>query len=247
MSSLWVVGLAFLVPAIGAAIGVVLGGAVQRKLELLGSIATGALLAVIVFDIIPESHAVLPWPAVVASGLLGFFLLFAIGRNVSEVCPACGVSHHDSNRLSHDTKAFGLVAAAVGAHCVLDGIAVVAGGRFGGGDGLALGVLLHKFPEGVALSVLLLSLGFSRYASFWRACVVQVGTLAGSAIGLMAMGRNSQTGIATACAFVGGGFFYLVWSGLKSAAQSTRPPFAFGLQIAAFALTSLLLAASAAG
>ncbi len=237
----------FAIAMLGASLGSGVGAFARRNLGVLVCFATGALLAVTAFDIIPESRQVLSWPGVGIAAILGFALLGTINRYVFEACPSCGIAHLDQERLRHDRYAFTLLAVALGAHCLLDGMAVAAGSGLnnGAGNGVTLGVLLHKLPEGFALALLLVNAGHSYWGALGRCAAIQSATLAGGALGLMVLGPATPKAFMGATfAFVGGGFLFLVANavrGVLTDGSGRRARIAIGIQVAGFALTGLLL------
>jgi zinc transporter ZupT len=243
LSTFPLVWLAFAVALLGAGIGALLGRSSDTRLNLLTSLATGGLFAVTCLDIFPEAHVHLSWPNVFVLAALGFAPLAIIGQKVFDVCPACGIAHRIEPMPSRRGVAFAMVAVAVGAHCLLDGVGVVAGDRIPGGYGLSLdiGILLHKLPEGIALTLLLLALGFQRASAFWGAALIQCMTLVGAAAGVWFLSHESPTILSVACALIGGGFAYLVFRGVISTFKTPKVPQSLALQAAAFAATALVL------
>jgi len=124
--------LATIVAVIVAAIGASLGKIATARLELLVHVATGALLGITAFDILPEAKAVLPWPTFLAAAFAGYLLLWSVGRFVFYVCPSCAIAHMEGEASMAKRGSLILLATALGIHCILDGLAIGTGGLLSG-------------------------------------------------------------------------------------------------------------------
>lgn len=219
-----VVRLAF---AVGMAAAGAWIGAAKRLSHLalcvLISFAAGALLAVAVFEIIPESirsAGVLPG---ILSALSGYALFWIITRFVFHVCPACAATHTEE----HSKKIAPQMLVALAIHSFMDGLAV-AGGEAHGHAGTGLPVLLavayHKLPEGLALALIAVAAGWSRASAFALAFGLEaVTTLGGgfTAVALGLTGDSAMTGLLLG--HVGGGFIFLVIHALLGEAIKHHP------------------------
>lgn len=108
----------------GVALGVVLRKVALHRLSLLVAAAMGTLLAVTLFDVLPEARQSLPWPALIVACASGYLLLWAVGKYVYHICPACAI--HDLEEASPQlAKTAGLLMAALGLHCIMDGLGIV--------------------------------------------------------------------------------------------------------------------------
>jgi len=216
-----IVGLAVLtaVAVTGAAVGILLGSVARRRLELLVHFATGALLAVTLFDILPEAKTELSWGIFVPAVAFGYALLWAVGRFVYHVCPACAIAHMEHTPQLLDRRQLLLLAIALGVHCSLDGVAVVAGSDLPAraGPGLLLGLGMHKLPEGLALGLLLVGGGFVKSKALLRATAIESLTAIGGVLGIVFFREASVKYVGVTFALVGGGFLYLVINALSGA------------------------------
>jgi hypothetical protein len=52
----------------------------------------GTLLAVTLFDVLPDAKHFLGWPALLLSCASGYLCLWLVGKYVYHVCPACAVN-----------------------------------------------------------------------------------------------------------------------------------------------------------
>lgn len=241
--------LATLVAVVGAAIGASLGKIASARLELLVHIATGALLGITAFDILPEAKAVLPWPTFIVFASAGYLLLWTVGRFVFYVCPSCAIAHMEGDAAMAKRGSLILLASALGIHCLLDGLAIGTGGLLSGRAemGALVGVGLHKLPEGLALGLLLMGARYPRGSAVLIATGIELLTVVGGLGGLLF--ANAPTPAIVGCIFalVGGGFVYLVYNALGGAlTHQMHLPRARGItaELASFACTGAIFWAS---
>lgn len=136
-----------------------LGGLNRKFLNRTLAYASGVLISVAFLDIIPAGWELnrtnLSWG--ILGTLLALFLAesFTVLNSRSEVLEECEVH-------AHHLGLFAFIALAI--HSVLDGVNIAVGFKTGTAAGLnvALGVILHKFADGVTLVALLLHSGKSR-------------------------------------------------------------------------------------
>jgi zinc and cadmium transporter len=126
----------------------------QRALALLLSFSAGVLLGAVFFHMLPETGEVLGdsigWPI-----LAGFLLIFVMERFVFV---------HACEERSCDIHQMGLPAfLGISLHSLLDGIALGAGLILPHlGPVVLLAVIIHKMPDSMSISSILLSAGWAR-------------------------------------------------------------------------------------
>jgi ZIP family zinc transporter len=216
----------------------------RRRLLALVSIAAGALIAVTLFSILPEAHENLSLGGLASAAVSGYILYYLIGRHLFPICPACvtspGTDHVHSESCSHDHPAddthkpktnfrniatlLGLV---VAAHAAVDGIAIASGHHHHAASNsatlysvaeaipLLFALSLHKLPEGLALTALLISSGFRPTQAFLLTVGIEMATLLGGALGVMLRDVASPALLSGIMAHVGGGFLYLAFQALR--------------------------------
>ena len=145
----------------------------QRALALLLSFSAGVLLGAVFFHMLPETGKVLTeqigWPV-----LTGFLLIFVMERFV--FIHACGEHECDIHQMG--IPAF----LGISLHSLLDGIALGAGLLLPQlGPVVLLAVIVHKMPDSISISSILLSAGWPRpkvaTLSVWFALTTPVGAL----------------------------------------------------------------------
>jgi zinc transporter ZupT len=80
---------------------------------------------------------------------------------------------------------------------------------------LLFALSLHKLPEGLALTALLISGGFRRTPAFLLTVGIELATLMGGALGVMLQDTASPALLSGIMAHVGGGFLYLALQALR--------------------------------
>ncbi len=234
----------------GGGIGVWLGNVAAEKLRVLVYAAMGALLAVTVFDVLPDAKDLLSWPEFLGASASGYLLFWAVGRYVYHICPACAMGTFDQATTERLGQSVMLLMIALSLHSAMDGIAVVVGDRIAGRPNLALlfAVSFHKLPEGLALALLLLGAGYTRRKALWLTLAIESATEAGALLGVFGLRHGSALGLGLLFAHVGGGFIYLIastlglFSGPRGATRTQEGATQFALSgSAAFTLTAALI------
>ena len=209
---------------LGAAIAVSFKKISHFGLCLLISFAAGALLAVALFDILPETLSLAgPLKGGIAF-LSGYLLFFLITKFVFHICPACSATHTEVN-FKAITAAM-IVALSI--HSFMDGLAIYSGTRTGSDLGLLIlfAVVFHKIPEGMALSLVALGSGKSRRQAFFITVVVEtLTTISGGFAGLLFFIPKDSPWLGYLMGHVGGGFIFLVVHALLSEAIKRHPRF----------------------
>ncbi len=238
-----------LIALVSAGLGSLLAirlGVSHRHLCALISFAAGTLIATTFFHIIPEASESLALPGVALALGSGYLLFHLVSRFIFHVCPACAASHFDEQTVSVFRNIAFLLVVALGIHCVMDGVAIALGGELTErvDRSIFAAVSAHKFPEGLALTGLLLRAGLGRKKSFYFALGIEALTVAGWGIGLLfLLGGGMGDWFYLALAHIGGGFIYLGLHATLNESREHSPRFIiffFLLGVASIALTDLL-------
>jgi zinc transporter ZupT len=210
--------LAFALAVGGGVLGVTLGTS-HRRLCALISLGAGSLLGVTLFAILPEILETLHWWELVLGLASGYVLFALVSKYIFHVCPACAASHFDEATTHHFNEIASAMMLALSIHCVVDGLAMAAGGetheapaatqQHATGLSIILAVCVHKVPEGLALGALLLGAGLSRKKCIAYVASVEATTLLGGAAGFILFPNASPVWLAIALAHAGGGFLFL--------------------------------------
>ena len=189
---------------------------------LLISFAAGALLAVALFDIFPETFSMIGFFPGVLSISSGYLLFWVITKFVFHICPACAATHTEVNFKAVTTA----MIAALAVHSFMDGLAIYSGSVMGSQIGVLIlaAVAYHKLPEGMALALVARSSGISRVKAFSISFFLEaVTTLTGGLVGVFFLVPESAKWIGFILGHVGGGFVFLVLHALLSEVVKHHP------------------------
>src|SRR5215470_5811672 len=231
------------------------GGLISASLRLehkplcaLISFAAGTLLGVTLVAILPESFGACPWWAVLLALITGYALFFFISKHVHHVCPACAASHFDADATRHFSEIATALIVALAIHSTTDGLALGIQGETPATGAtrwsLFSALCIHKVPEGLALSSLLIGAGLHRAAAVGWVAAVEATTLLGGVIGYFFLTNISTLWLGLIMAHVGGGFVYLAVHAvlgemLKHGKKLVLTGFALGVALIAVLNTAL--------
>jgi len=198
-----------------------------KKINHLGlciliSFAAGALLAVALFDIIPETMELVGLRLGLLSVLTGYLLFYAINRFVFHICPACAATHTEVNFKAVTVA----MVVALSVHSFMDGLAIYSGSLTGSEVGflIVLAVAFHKFPEGMALSLVARGSGMRLSKALGLSVLLEAGTtLAGGLAGFLFLKASSPHWVGFVLGHIGGGFVFLVIHALLSEVIKHHP------------------------
>lgn len=211
---------------ITASLGALLAASLKKVshfgLCLLISFAAGALLAVSLFDILPETFEAIG----IVKGLVSFgsgYLLFSLlTRFVFHVCPACAATHTEVK-----FKAITIsMVVALSIHSFMDGLAISSSVASGSSIGILilLAVVYHKFPEGLALTLVAVSSGMSRRRAFFVSALIESSTtVVGGLTGFLLPISQGSAWSGYVLGHVAGGFVFLVVHALLSEVVKHHP------------------------
>jgi len=92
--------LATLCAILGGLVAVGLRRSASRRLLPLVFIALGTLLAVTLFDVLPDAKESLNWPLFLIAAASGYLLFAVISRYLYSICPACAAPSLDPDPLA---------------------------------------------------------------------------------------------------------------------------------------------------
>jgi len=181
----------------------------HRVLCSLISLAAGALLSVVVLEIIPEAISSAGLLDTALGAISGYAVFYLIGRFIFHICPACAATHKEAIFL----KVTLTMIVALSIHSFMDGMAIFVG--YGTYDNVGLliffAVSYHKFPEGLALASVARGSGFSRRKALGVTAFIEAATTASGGIaGITMLFGVPSTLLGFILGHVGGGFLYLV-------------------------------------
>lgn len=146
-----------------------------RALENMVALSAGFMVSVALLDLIPDSIRVHGESAALII-LLGYLLVHLTQHTLAPHFHF-GEEHHQVTKVVSFSALAGLML-----HTFVDGVAIASG--FGVSEALGLlvffAILLHKLPEGLAISSLFLASGESRRAAFGASVALAISTLLGA-------------------------------------------------------------------
>jgi zinc transporter ZupT len=198
-----------------------------KKISHLGlcvliSFAAGALLAVSAFHILPEAAELAGWTKAALGAVSGYLLFWVLTRYVFHVCPACSATHTEIN-FKGLTKA---MVVALSVHSFMDGLAIYSGFMADPSVGFLIlaAVAYHKFPEGMALTLVARGAHMDRAKSFIITALLEsFTTLLGAFAGAFVLIAGPSQWGGVILAHVGGGFIFIVLHALLSEVIKHHP------------------------
>lgn len=166
--------------------------------------SAGVLIAAAVMDILPAglglNGAALSYGVLTALGLLFTLETFAAHSACSEFMEDCEVHHIGTAAML-----------AMGLHSLLDGFNIAVGFAPGttAGVNVALGVILHKFADGITLVALLLHAGMSPRRTLLYSLLLAAATPAGALVAAPLIAGIPPGAEAFALGLSGGSFLYI--------------------------------------
>ena len=170
----------------------------QRALAHMLSFSAGVLLGAVFFHMLPETAAVLNervgWPI-----LTGFLLIFVMEKFVFV---------HACEEHACDIHQMGLPAfLGISLHSLLDGVALGAGLILPElGPVVLLAVIIHKMPDSMSVSSILLAAGWNRRKISWLNVLFSLTTPAGAFIAYLFFRSLSPENVAAAIGVSAGTF-----------------------------------------
>ncbi len=157
-----------------------------KRLRWLIPVSGGLLLALAVFGLIPELASEAGWPKAISLVAAGYLALLLFDRFIYSICPSCS-HNHDHAGCAQPLHGFSVpLAVAALVHAFVDGWGMVTVDHADPklGATVILAVVLHKIPEGVALSTMFRAATGGVWSAFFLCALVESATFAGGAAGL---------------------------------------------------------------
>ncbi|MCL2484570.1 MAG: ZIP family metal transporter [Endomicrobia bacterium] len=226
-----------LMAAVAAMLGAVLVLRFHEKAKkhsfLIINFSAGVMLTIAFVHLIPESMDTNSAASlyVLAGFLIMFFLQFVV------------LFHPCHNDDCHTHTKIGIAAASgLSFHSLIDGLIIAAG--FAAGEGLGilttLAVLLHRFPDGIMISGILLHSGASKKKIVYFSLLVSLLTPVGTILGIFLFNNISPKVLGALLAAAAGSFIFIAASDLIPETHKCKTRFA---PLMIFAGAALMLAA----
>ncbi len=207
----------------GGLIGLFLGESSKQSMSYLLSFASGVMVSVVCFDLIPESLELASLSVVVVSIILGAvivqFLNALIDRfsHTPETHVELEELHHQEEILNPQRKQSMLMSglvmfAAISLHNLPEGMAIGSGASHDAQMGLTLAALiaLHNIPEGMSIGVPLIAGGMNKWKAVLLTALSGAPTLVGGALGAF-LGSGGDALVAISLALAAGAMLYVTY------------------------------------
>lgn len=178
------------------------------------SFSAGALFGAAAFSIVPETFESLGYIELIIGIVSGYFVFWLISKYYFHVCPACSAHHFDEQTTKRFSEIVKLMVTALSFHSLFDGIAITGGSDHNhfGNNSVFIAILVHKFPEGLALASLMLGAGYEKSKIILYVVLVELTTVLGAVIGIFLIDFHiSEMIIGFLMAHIAGGFVYLAF------------------------------------
>ena len=197
---------------IGGIIGVSLKNTSNKFLSFILSFASGLMLSIVCFDLIPESMQITNISNTVIGVIIGVICMIACDILVQRKFNSAGndalsVPKYNNNLL----KTGIIVSIGLALHNLPEGLAI--GSSFEAsiklGCSLALAICLHDIPEGISMGVPMKNGGMKKSKVIFYIIMSGLTTGVGAFLGAL-IGGISDNVIAMCLAFAGGAMLYIV-------------------------------------
>ena len=212
----------------------------RDRLHLLLGFSSGAVLAVALFDILPEVFAFDHGASYMPITALGFLSFFALERYTA----MHRAREHPHLAEAHEAELGAMSAAGLAFHSFLDGVAIGVGFQTSVQMGLliAFGIIAHDFSDGLNTVTVVLAHGnSSRRAVFWLIIDMLTPVLGAASTLMFNLGPALLPPL---LAFFAGSFLYIGASDLLPEAQEHDSPMVgiatFAGMLTIFLITRLL-------
>lgn len=191
---------------LGGIIGVCLKTTSNRFLSFILSFASGLMLSIVCFDLIPESMELTSILNTVSGVILGVICMM-----ICDILVNKKFSINNSNTKNNLLKIGIIVSIGLALHNFPEGLAIGSGfeASIALGYSLALAICLHDIPEGIAMGVPMKSGGMQVSKIIYYVIMSGITTGIGALFGAL-VGTIGKEVIAICLAFAGGAMLYIV-------------------------------------
>ncbi len=189
--------------SLGGVAGTIIGLKSDKIISFILEFASGLMISIICFDLIPEAIKISNLEIVLVGLILG--LIFMI------ICDEF-IKNKVKNNSSNDLLKIGIIIGiGLAIHNFPEGLAIGAGFEVSQKLGIFLGIAIaiHDFPEGVSISVPLLKGGVSKGKTIFLTTLSGITTGIGAFCGVI-IGNISTCLIAISLSFAAGTMLYIV-------------------------------------
>ena len=190
---------------IGGIIGIISKRNSNRFLSFILAFASGLMLAVVCFDLIPESLEISSLTIVIVGIILGIIVMTICDILVDK-------KFNNSNSIKSSLLRTGIVVSiGLALHNIPEGLAIGSGFDASNklGISLAIAICLHDIPEGISMAIPMKNGGMSKRKVMFYVIMSGIATGIGAWIGAI-IGTISVKVIAICLSFAAGAMLYIV-------------------------------------
>lgn len=190
---------------IGGIIGIISKRNSNRFLSFILAFASGLMLAVVCFDLIPESLEISSLTTVIVGIILGIIVMTICDILVDK-------KFNNSNSIKSSLLRTGIVVSiGLALHNIPEGLAIGSGFDASNklGISLAIAICLHDIPEGISMAIPMKNGGMSKMKVMFYVIMSGIATGIGAWIGAI-IGTISVKVIAICLSFAAGAMLYIV-------------------------------------
>ena len=193
---------------LGGLIGIFLKGTSNKFLSFILSFASGLMMAIICFDLIPEALGISDIPKVIIGIVVGIITMISCDLVVQKKFTYKKKLTTKKDRL---LKTGIIVSIGLAIHNFPEGLAIGSGfeASINLGLSLALAICLHDIPEGISMAVPMKNGGMKKYKVIIWVILSGITTGIGAFFGAV-MGSISKQVIAICLSFAAGAMLYIV-------------------------------------
>ena len=190
---------------IGGIIGCLIKNVSNKFLSIILSFASGLMMAIITFDLIPEALEI--------SNIINVILGIILGIIIMIICEILVKTKYNYKILNSSSllKTGIIVSIGLAIHNFPEGLAIGSSFDISSklGIGMAIAICMHDIPEGISMAVPMKSGGMNIYKVLLYTFLSGITTGVGSLVGAI-IGNISQTIIAISLGFAAGAMLYIV-------------------------------------
>ncbi len=195
----------------GGLLGIIIKKHSNKFLSFILSFASGLMMAVICFDLIPEALEISPLPYVIIGILIGISAMIFCDLLVEKKFNANSITNKKQTTKSTLLKTGIIVSIGLAIHNFPEGLAIGSGfdASMRLGLSLALAICLHDVPEGISMAIPMKHGGMQAGKIILYVVLSGITTGVGAFFGAI-VGTISQEVIAICLSFAAGAMLYIV-------------------------------------
>ncbi len=192
---------------LGGILGILLGSKSRKLTSLLFNFASGVMLGVVFFELIPEALATASMYVVALGIALGILFVFFIGSEVDKKLDVGKIGGKGRNMLKIGIVIF----FSITLHNLPEGLVIGSSTLISHGLVTTILIALHNVPEGMAMALPLMNGGYGKAKSVLLCFLAGVPTVIGAFVGY-GLGTVSPIWISLCLAIAAGAMMCIVFS-----------------------------------